>query len=161
MIKSTTKSEDYFFHKPVPIPGLQPFHDWHLVCTLNYMLLTVYLMSIIRNSELSLLEHQKARLNQAAYLFDQNLNGSLDDYLAGHHAANKSKQEQILIMSEFLNTAINKVHREYPEVHIGLYNMALDVFFDGTQRFGENFSMRLKKAFEDVLKNKTAVMRQY
>ncbi|WP_347487957.1 two-component system sensor histidine kinase AtoS [Desulfoscipio sp. XC116] len=121
------------------------------------VLLTVYLMSIISNSELSLLEHQKARLNQAAYLFDQNLDGSLYDYLDGRHAESKSKQEQMLVMGEYLNEAIGKVHREYPEVHIGLYYKDLDIFFDGTQRFGENYSLRRKKAFDVVLENKNAL----
>jgi two-component system sensor histidine kinase AtoS len=119
------------------------------------VLLTVYLMSIIRNSELSLLEHQKARLNQAAYIFDQHVEGGLKDYLIKQQAQNKSREQQISILAEYLNRVIDDVHREYPEVHIGLYYSDLDVFFDGTQRLGENYSMRRKKAFDAVLDNKT------
>lgn len=117
------------------------------------VLLTVYMMHIIRNSELSLLEHQKAQLNQAAYLFDQNLDQSMRKYLAEHGAKDKSKQEQISILTPVINESIKQVKKEYPEVHIGLYYSDLDVFFDGTQRFDENFSLRRKTAFETALKS--------
>ncbi|MBF7081746.1 two-component system sensor histidine kinase AtoS [Desulfallas sp. Bu1-1] len=121
------------------------------------VLLTVYLMSIIRNSELSLLEHQRARLNQAAYLFDQNLEGSLKDYLIKQNINQGNRQEQVIALGEYVNRVIRDVNREYPEVHIGLYYKDLDVFYDGTQRFGENYSLRRKKAFDAVLQSKTAL----
>ncbi len=121
------------------------------------VLLTVYLMSIIRNSELSLLQHQRARLNQAAYLFDQNLEGSLRDYLARQNLKGADRQKQVVALGNYINEVINEVHREYPDVHIGLYYTDLDVFYDGTQRFGENYSLRRKKAFESVLKQKSAL----
>lgn len=121
------------------------------------VLLTVYLMSIIRNSELSLLEHQKARLNQAAYLFDQQLDGSLKNYLAKQKAEDKSRQEQINILEKYITPAIKDVNREYPEVHIGLYFSDLDIFLEGTWRTGENYSLRRKKAFDAVLDNKSAL----
>lgn len=121
------------------------------------VLLTVYLMSIIRNSELSLLEHQKARLNQAAYLFDQNLEGSLADYLIKQNVDRADHQKQVVVLGEYVNRVIRDVNREYPDVHIGLYYKDLDVFYDGTQRFGENYSLRRKKAFDAVLQSKTAL----
>ncbi|WP_207666887.1 hypothetical protein [Desulfofundulus salinus] len=63
------------------------------------VLLTVYMMHIIKNSELSLLEHQKAKLNQAAYLLDQNLTVSLDDYLVNKGLEDKSRQDYVPVMA--------------------------------------------------------------
>ncbi len=121
------------------------------------VLLTVYLMSIIRNSELSLLEHQKARLNQAAYYFDQHVEGSLQEYLVRNNMKNADRQEQIRVLGHYVNRVIRDVCREYPEVHLGLYYSDLDVFYDGTSRFGENYSLRRKKAFDAVLQSKTTL----
>lgn len=115
------------------------------------VLLTVYLMSIIHNSELSLLEHQKARLNQAAYMFDQSVQGSINDYMSSQQLENLSRQEKILILEQYINPFIHAVNREYPEVHIGLYYSDLDVFLDGTQVLKENYSLRRKKAFQAVM----------
>ncbi|WP_435366220.1 two-component system sensor histidine kinase AtoS [Desulfofundulus kuznetsovii] len=120
--------------------------------------LTVYMMHIIKNSELSLLEHQKAKLNQAAYLLDQNLTVSLDDYLVNNGLEGKSRQEKIIALGNFVNEKINSVKREYPEVHIGLYYAPLHVFFDGTSRFDENFSLRRKKAFEDTMAHRKSMV---
>ncbi|TYO92312.1 two-component system sensor histidine kinase AtoS [Desulfallas thermosapovorans] len=115
------------------------------------VLLTIYLMSIIRNSELSLLEHQKARLNQAAYMFDQSVEGSINEYLATHNKENLTRQEKILILEEYINPIIHSINREYPEVHIGLYYSDLDIFLDGTRVLKENYSLRRKRAFQVVL----------
>ncbi|WP_238455635.1 two-component system sensor histidine kinase AtoS [Desulfolucanica intricata] len=115
------------------------------------VLLTGYMLHIIKNSELSLLEQQKATLNQAAYLFDQSINGSLQQYLESHGAANKSREEQTAILGEMVNGVINDIRKDYPNVHIGLYSKELDVYFDGSQRLNENFSLRRKKAFDETL----------
>lgn len=122
------------------------------------VLLSIYMMHIIKNSELSLLEHQKARLNQAAYLFDQSISGSLDDYLAARGASGKNRKERINILGPLINEAIENVKKEYPEMHIGLWHKELDVFFDGTTRFDENFSLRRKKAFDETLSNQKEIV---
>ncbi|MGB9802796.1 two-component system sensor histidine kinase AtoS [Desulfofundulus sp.] len=122
------------------------------------VLLTIYMLHIIRNSELSLLEQQKAKLNQAAYLLDQNLNTSLDDYLIKQELEGKSRQEKIVALGSYVNEKIALIHKEYPEVHIGLYYAPLDVFFDGTSRFNENYSLRRKQAFEETMAKGTSIV---
>lgn len=120
--------------------------------------LTLYMIHIIKNSELSLLEHQKAELNQAAYQLDQNLTVSLDDYLTKHGLDGKTPEEKTVILGTYVNGKINEVKREYPNVHLGLYYAPLDVFFDGTNRFDVNFSLRRKKAFEETMARKTSLV---
>lgn len=120
------------------------------------VILTLYMLHTIKNSEISLLEHQKARLNQAAYAFDQSFSTSLNQYLAERQAEGKSRAEKVEMVTLYVNGVINEVRKEYPDVHIGLYVTDLDVFFDGTQRFNENFSLRRKKAFEEAIQNKTS-----
>ncbi|SHE44737.1 two-component system, NtrC family, sensor histidine kinase AtoS [Desulfofundulus australicus DSM 11792] len=122
------------------------------------VLLTLYMMHIIKNSELSILEHQKAKLNQAAYLLDQNLAGSLDNYLAEQGLAGRTREEKIVAIGNYVNEKINHVKREYPEVHIGLYYEPLHVFYDGTARFDENFSLRRKKAFEETMSQRKSLV---
>lgn len=127
-----------------------------LILTIS-ILSSVYLMQIIKNSELSLLESQKAKLEQAAFLFDQNISGSIEDNLesAGDTAAGRAKKIQLL--GELVNSKIELVKKEYPEIHLGLYSYQLDVFYDGTPRFDENFSLRRKKAFDEVIQTKKPV----
>lgn len=118
------------------------------------VLLSLYMVHTIKNSEISLLEHQKARLNQASYAFDQSFGTSLKQYLTEQGADEKSREEKVEIVARYVNGVINEVKKEYPDVHIGLYVTDLDVFFDGTQRLNENFSLRRKKAFEEAIENK-------
>ena len=113
------------------------------------LLLAGYMLNIIKNSELSLLEHQKATLNQAAYQFDQSIEGSLRNYMEKPELVNKSREDQMLILGQMINKVIKDVQKEYPNVHIGLYCHELDVYYDGTQRLSENFSLRRKKAFDE------------
>ncbi len=122
------------------------------------ILLSLYMLHTIKNSEISLLEHQKARLQQAAYAFDQSLEKSLHQYIAEQQAEGKSRAEKIEIVARYVNEIINDLKKEYPDVHIGLYVAELDVFYDGTQRFHENFSLRRKKAFEETIENKTTLV---
>lgn len=119
------------------------------------VLLTVYLMRIIHNNELSLLEHQKARLKQVAYIFDQSVGGSINDYLIEHGMAEKNEKEKILFLENYINPLINSIKEEYPEVHIGLYyadpDAGMDVYLDGSRALKENYSLRREKAFQTVL----------
>lgn len=115
------------------------------------VLLTGYMLQIIRNSELSLVNEQKAKLNHAAYMFEQQLGGSLDDYLAQQGVLEKSKEEQIQVIHQRVSKIVKNLNRDYPELHIGIYHKRLDVFFDGSGRFSENFSRRRKGAFTEVL----------
>ncbi len=115
------------------------------------ILLSIYLMQIIKNSELSLLERQKAKLDQAAFMFDRSISGSLDEYLGSRETAALSRAEKVQILGRMLNSRIESIKKEYPEIHLGIYYYRLDVFYDGTLRFDENFSLRRKKAFEEVI----------
>lgn len=118
------------------------------------VLLSLYMLHVIKSSESSLLENQKVRLNQAASAFDQSFKTSLTQYLTGQQAGNRSRAEKIQILGAYVNGVIDEFRKEYPYVHIGIYVTDLDVFFDGTERFNENFSLRRKKAFEEAIENK-------
>ncbi|MTI83228.1 MAG: two-component system sensor histidine kinase AtoS [Firmicutes bacterium] len=115
------------------------------------ILLTGYMLHIIGNSELSLVKEQKAKLNHAAYLFEQQLGGSLDGYLAREGVLQKSKEEQMQAIHQRVSKIVKTLNKDYPELHIGIYHKRLDVFFDGSGRFSENFSRRRKGAFSEVL----------
>lgn len=119
------------------------------------VLLSLYMVHFIKVSEISLIERQKVRLNQAAYTFDQDFNISLKKYIADNQVNEKSRADKIQIISHYVNDAINDLKTKYPDVHVGLYVADIDVFFDGTERLDENFSLRRKKAFEETIKNKT------
>ncbi|WP_027717578.1 ATP-binding protein [Desulfovirgula thermocuniculi] len=121
------------------------------------ILLTLYMLHVIRASESSLLENQKAKLNQAAYILDQKLAVSLDSYLASQGLAGRPPQEQIVALGAYVNEKINEVRGEQPEVHLGLYYAPLHVFFDGTDRYDVNFSLRRKKAFEDTIAQRASL----
>ncbi|MGQ9823767.1 MAG: ATP-binding protein [Desulfotomaculales bacterium] len=122
------------------------------------IVLSLYMLKTIKNSEISFFEHQKARLEQAAYALDQNLEGSFERYLESQNASGKSREEKIEILARYINKTINDLKTEYPDVHLGLYVSDLDVFFDGTDRFNENYSLRRKKAFEETIASKTTVL---
>ena len=95
------------------------------------VLLTGYMLHIIGNSELSLVKEQKAKLNHAVYLFEQQLGGSLDDYLAQEGVLQKSKEEQMQIIHQHVSSIVKNLNKDYPELHIGIYHKRLDVLFDG------------------------------
>jgi len=99
------------------------------------VLLSLYMLHIIKNSESSLLENQKVHLNQAAFAFDQSLKTSLTQYLADQQAGGKSRPDKIRILGAYVNGVIDEFKKEYPDVHIGVYVADLDVFLDGTERF--------------------------
>lgn len=120
--------------------------------------LTGYMLQIIRSSELSLLEQQKAKLNHAAYLFEQQLGGSLDDYLAERGILQKSRNEQLQAIHQRITKIIQNLNKDYPELHVGIYHQRLDVFFDGSGRFSENFSRRRKDAFTEVLSSGQSII---
>ncbi|MFZ5646241.1 MAG: two-component system sensor histidine kinase AtoS [Bacillota bacterium] len=121
-------------------------------------LLSAYLLHIIKNSELSLLESQKAKLEQAAFLFDQSITGNLERYLEARGGANESRSEKIQALGQMFNAKIDSIRKEHPEIHLGIYCYDLDVFFDGTLRFDENFSLRRKKVFEEVISSRKSVV---
>jgi len=120
------------------------------------IILTGYMLHIIGNSELSLVKEQKAKLNHAAYLFEQQLGGSLDNYLAQEGILQKSKEEQMQAIHQRVFKIVKTLNTDYPELHIGIYHKRLDVFFDGSGRFSENFSRRRKGAFSEVLSTGTS-----
>lgn len=122
------------------------------------VLLCLYMLHTIKNSEVSLLEHQQARLNQAANALDQRFDTSIKEHLTAKAADRKSRDEKIDIVGQYVNTEINELKTDYPDVHLGLYIADLDAFFDGTARFNENFSLRRKKAFDEAVQNKSTVV---
>lgn len=122
------------------------------------ILLSLYMLHTIESSEMSLYERQKERLQQAAAVFDQNLSKSLTQYLAERQANDKSRSEKIALVAGYVNGIINDLKEQYPDVHIGLYVADLDVFFDGTQRFHENFSLRRKKAFDEAIQSQETLL---
>jgi len=129
-----------------------------LLILLITLLLSAYLLHIIKNSELSLLRSQEARLEQAAFLFDQSIHGDLEKYIKDRATQDGSRSEKVHTLGQLINEKILSVEEEYPGIHLGLYSYELDVFYDGTQRFDENFSLRRKKAFEEVMNTKKPVI---
>ncbi|MHB8986105.1 MAG: ATP-binding protein [Eubacteriales bacterium] len=118
------------------------------------VLLSLYMVHTIKNTEAALLEHQKTRLNQAALELDQNMEVSITQYMAEQQAGNKSRAEKIEIAGQYINGLINNVKKDYPDVHLGVYVADLDIYFDGTERPNENYSLRRKKAFDETIENK-------
>ena len=129
-----------------------------LVILLISLLLSAYLLHIIKNSELSLLRSQEAKLEQAAFIFDQSIHGDLEKYIKDRTIQAGSRSEKVQTLGWMVNEKILSVKEEYPDIHLGLYSYELDVFYDGTQRFDENFSLRRKKAFEEVMNTKKPVI---
>ncbi|WP_104371985.1 ATP-binding protein [Desulfocucumis palustris] len=121
--------------------------------------LSIYMLHTIKSSEDAIIEHQRTRLNQVARYFERNFGSGLQHYLDEQGAGTKSREQRIEIAAQYINGVINEVHEEYPDVHIGLWVAEMDVFFDGTQRFNENYSLRRKEAFEEALKNKSTLIR--
>lgn len=122
------------------------------------VLLSLYMLHTLKNSEISLLESQQARLKQAANAFDQNFDTSLKERLTANAAEGKSREEKIDIIGQYVNAQINDLKNDYPDVHLGFYVADLDVFFDGTTRFDENYSLRRKKAFDEAVQNKSTLV---
>ncbi|ACV61898.1 PAS/PAC sensor signal transduction histidine kinase [Desulfofarcimen acetoxidans DSM 771] len=121
------------------------------------VLLIGYMLHISKNSEMALLENQKKTLNMAAYRIEQEIPGSLSSYLESQGAAKLSREEQRIILGKMVNGVIGSVHRDYPNVHMGIYCKELDVFYDGTERLNENYSLRRKKAFDETLEKQQDV----
>lgn len=120
-----------------------------LLLLLMSVLSSVYLMHIIKTTESSMLESQNAKLEEIAFLFDQSMPDGLGAGI-GQSAGSSDRTERIEKLGQMLNTKIGEIKKDYPEVHLGIYVNQLDVFYDGTLRFGENYSLRRKNAFDEV-----------
>ncbi|MFZ5595719.1 MAG: two-component system sensor histidine kinase AtoS [Bacillota bacterium] len=129
-----------------------------LMILLISVLSSAYLMHTIKNSELSMLETQKAKLEEAALLFDQSISKGLDEYIGDQGLSDAARTEQIQVLGQMINEKVGIIKENYPEIHIGIYCNRLDVFYDGTMRFGENFSMRRKNAFDEVISTRQTVV---
>jgi two-component system sensor histidine kinase AtoS len=111
---------------------------------------TVYLMHIIKTTETSLLQSQQEKLEKVALFFDQSMPEGFGAIIRqGAHSVDRD--QMIQNTGQMINTKIAEIKNNYPEVHLGIYVNQLDVFYDGTLRFGENFSLRRKNAFDEVI----------
>ncbi|MFZ5590228.1 MAG: two-component system sensor histidine kinase AtoS [Bacillota bacterium] len=115
------------------------------------LLLTVYMLQIIKNSEISLLEEQKSRLSHVAYLFEQQIPFSLRDYIVDSNLSRADRSARAAAIGNVVNKVINDLRQQYPDVHLGFYCRDVDIFYDGTNRQWENYSLRRKKAFDEVI----------
>ena len=121
-----------------------------LLLLLMSVLSTLYLMHIIKATESSMLASQNAKLENVAFLFDQSMPDGLGTGI-GQSAGAKERAERIEKLGQMLNTKIGEIKKDYPEVHLGILVKQVDVFYDGTLRFGENYSLRRKNAFDEVI----------
>lgn len=122
------------------------------------IILTVYMLHIIRNSELALIENQKAKLSRAAAELDENISISFTDILKKPEIVTTTRKEKILLLNNELKEPIWEVAKKYPNLDIGIYSNELDVFLDASNNYEENFSKRRKEAFEEAINRKEAIV---
>ncbi|HHW42638.1 MAG TPA: two-component system sensor histidine kinase AtoS [Desulfotomaculum sp.] len=122
------------------------------------VLLTLYMLHVIQNSELALVEYQKAKLGRALDELDNSLQGSLNDILAGKQASGATRAEKIRILNEALKDKIEQVSASYPQVEMGFYSLELDAILDGSENYEENFSKRRKALFQEALSRQQTVV---
>jgi len=122
------------------------------------ILLTLYMLHVIQNSEFALVEYQKAKLSRALDELDRSMKGGFDDILRAHGALNKPKNEKIYLLNQVLKKNITEVGAGYPRVEMGFYSLALDAMFDGSENYEENFSHRRKVLFEEALSRRQMVV---
>ncbi|HBV99289.1 MAG: histidine kinase [Peptococcaceae bacterium BICA1-7] len=121
-----------------------------LLLLIMSVLSTLYLMHIIKVTETSMLASQNAKLENVALLFDQSIPDGLGESIE-QSAGARERAERIEKLGQMLNTKIGEIKKDYPEVHLGILVYRLDIFYDGTLRFGENYSLRRKNAFDEVI----------
>lgn len=120
------------------------------------IVLTFYMLHVIRSTEQGMVESHKKNLTKAVTFLDNNLPTGFDELLEKHNAENLARREKVTLLNRELKPVIEKAKENYPGVELGFYSRSLDVILDGDeQSYGENFSKRRKEAFDETIaKNK-------
>jgi two-component system sensor histidine kinase AtoS len=123
-----------------------------VVLLLLPIVLTFYMLHVIRSTEEGMVENQKKNLTKAVTFLDNNLPASFDELLAKNNAENLARREKVTLLNRELKPVIEKARENYPGIELGFYSRSLDVILDGDeQSYGENFSKRRKEAFDETI----------
>lgn len=122
------------------------------------VIITMYMLHIIRNSELALIENQKARLSNALDELDRVLEEDFLTILARQGALEARRTEQLRVLNTELRGPITEVAQKFPGVDMGYYSLELDAVIDGTEDYQENFSRRRKSAFDEAIARRSTMV---
>ena len=141
----------------MPVPG-KGFKNQILVLIAVLLILpivlTAYMLQVIHNTELGMVETHKKRLLKAMNILDTGLTSSFDDLLNKAGAVTLPRRDKIRILNRELKPVIDRARQNYPEVDLGFYDQDLDVILDGDENsYGENFSKRRKRAFDETIRS--------
>ncbi|GEM_PF-545510 len=125
------------------------------------VIVTLYMLHVIKNSELALVENQKAKLLRAVDELDLSTGESFNDILKKHGALNEPKAEKVRVLNNQLKTHIAEIMTRYPGVEVGFYSSELDVMLDGSENYEENFSRRRKSAFEKTINQQEPMVQTF
>ncbi|MQL51296.1 two-component system sensor histidine kinase AtoS [Desulfofundulus thermobenzoicus] len=121
--------------------------------------LAVYMVHVIHNTQLSMVESHKKNLVKAMNLLDRSFPGTFDDLLAAAGAADAPRRDKVILLNRQLKPLIERVKEHYPDAELGFYSRDLDVILDGEENnYGENFSRRRKQAFDETVNDNRPVM---
>ncbi|OAT80829.1 hypothetical protein A6M21_12570 [Desulfotomaculum copahuensis] len=129
-----------------------------LVLLLFPVALTLYMVSIMNNSELALVENQKAKLNRAVDDLDSSMHTSFTGILSNNRALTAPRDKQAAVLNQALREPINQISRKYPRVQVGFYLPSLNLVLDGSSGYRQNIPPRYKSAFEEVLSRQDTVV---
>ncbi|MGB9804152.1 PAS domain-containing protein, partial [Desulfofundulus sp.] len=123
------------------------------------IVLAGYMINVIHNTQLSMIESQKKKMAKAMALLDASLTTSFDDLLIRADAVQAPRRDKVKLLNRQLKPLITRVKENYPELEIGFYSRDLDVILDGDENsYGENFSKRRKRAFDETIKTSKPVV---
>ncbi|SHI58094.1 two-component system sensor histidine kinase AtoS [Desulfofundulus thermosubterraneus] len=123
------------------------------------IVLAGYMLNVIHNTQLSMIESQKKKIAKAMELLDASLTASFDDLLTRANAAQAPRRDKVKLLNRQLKPLIVKIKENYPELELGFYSRDLDVILDGDENsYGENFSKRRKRAFDETISTSKPVV---
>jgi len=123
------------------------------------VVLTVYMLHAIKKTELALVENHKAKLTKVMEQLDEHLPETFDEILSRTVPPDAARRDKVQALNRELKKTISDTGRSYPGVELGFYSKDLDVILDGdTEHYGENFSSRRKKSFDDTIGARQTVM---
>ncbi|HHW42633.1 MAG TPA: two-component system sensor histidine kinase AtoS [Desulfotomaculum sp.] len=120
--------------------------------------LTFYMVKIVNNSELALLENQKAKLARVLDDLDSSVNQSFEEILAARGARDAPRSEQARVLNEALRPPIEQLSLKYARVQMGFYYPALDLILDGSNGPPKEIPRRQKSAINEALSTRRQVM---
>ncbi|MBE3587910.1 MAG: PAS domain-containing protein, partial [Thermoanaerobacteraceae bacterium] len=123
------------------------------------IVLAVYMVHVIHNTQLGMVESHKKNLVKAMNFLDRSLPGTFDDLLANAGSADAPRREKVILLNRQLKPLIERAKEHYPDAELGFYSRDLDVILDGEENnYGENFSRRRKQAFDETVNDNRPVV---